>query len=176
VTALTVLSLCVLLAVLALVLDGGGLLAERRHAQATADAAALAASADLLANYNSNAGLDPSGTAAASALAEAAANGYSNDGVTSVVTVHLAPQNYQGGPNAGLPIPAGYVEVLVQYNASGSFSSTFRPGTVAVRARAVARGQLAPFPTAWSCSTSPPTGPSPAPSRPAWWSRRAPCG
>jgi Flp pilus assembly protein TadG len=145
VAPLTVLSLCVLVAVLALVLDGGGLLAERRHAQATADAAALAAAADLFTNYNTNAGLDPSGTAAASALAVAAANGYANDGTASVVTVNLAPQNYQGGPNAGSPIPAGYVEVLVQYNAAGTFSSTFQPGPVPVCARAVARGQLGPI-------------------------------
>jgi hypothetical protein len=145
VAPLTVLSLCVLVAVLALVLDGGGLLAERRHAQATADAAALAAAADLFTNYNTNAGLDPSGTAAASALALAAANGYANDGTTSVVTVNLAPQNDQGGPNAGSPIPAGYVEVLVQYNAAGTFSSTFQPGPVPVCARAVARGQVGPI-------------------------------
>ena len=34
------------------------LLVERRHAQATADAAALAAASDLYVNWNSNQGLD----------------------------------------------------------------------------------------------------------------------
>src|SRR6185437_10775075 len=83
VTPLTVLSLALLLGVIAVAVDGGSLMEERRHVQATADAGALAA---------------------------AAANGFSNDGVQSVVTVSVSPQNYQDGPNAGKALPAGYVE------------------------------------------------------------------
>ncbi len=47
VTAQIALSMGVLMGMLALLVDGGLLLAERRHAQATADAAALAAASDL---------------------------------------------------------------------------------------------------------------------------------
>jgi len=54
----------VLLAAAALALDGGALLTERRHAQETADAAALAAADDLFLNYPANNGVDSGGTAA----------------------------------------------------------------------------------------------------------------
>jgi Flp pilus assembly protein TadG len=141
---LAVLSLTLLVSMVALVVDGGCLMEERRHAQATADAAALAAAADLYTNYGTNGGADPKGTAAASAQATASANGFTNDGVQSVVTVNVSPQNYQGGPNAGSALPPGYVEVIVQYNASRTFSGVFGPGTVPVRARAVARGRWVP--------------------------------
>jgi hypothetical protein len=116
---------------------------ERRHVQAAADSAALAAAADLLANYSANKGADPSGTAASSAQSTAAANGFSNDGVNSIVTVSISPQKYQGGPKAGHAIPTGYAEVIIQYNAGRSFSGVFGSGTIPVRARAVARGEWA---------------------------------
>jgi Flp pilus assembly protein TadG len=141
VTPLVVLSLALLVGVVALVIDGGTLLEERRHVQGAADAAALAAAADLYANYAANQGTDPSSTASASALATAAANGFSNDGVTSVVTVNLSPQNYQSGPHAGTKLPAGYAEVIIQYNAARTFSNFFGSGALPVTARAVARGQ-----------------------------------
>ena len=63
VTAQVVMSMGVLMAILALVTDVGVLLVERRHAQATADAAALAAASDLYANWNSNQGSDSGHTA-----------------------------------------------------------------------------------------------------------------
>ena len=126
--------LTVILAVLAITLDGGSLLAERRHAQATADAAALAAACDLYANYWTNSGTDPAGTAAQSARTTAAANGYGNDGVTSVVTVNIPPQS---GDYVGM---AGYVEVIVQYQEPRSFSTIFAGGPIPVKARAVALG------------------------------------
>ena len=144
VTPLAVLCLAMLLAVVALVVDGGSLMEDRRHVQATADAAALAAADDLFANYITNQGTDPKGTAQTSALTTAAANGYTNDGVQSIVTVNISPSNYQGGPNAGNPLPPGYVEVLVQYNAARLFSGVFGTSAVPVRARAVARGQWGP--------------------------------
>ena len=147
VAPLTILSLVLLAGIVALVVDGGSLMEERRHAQATADAAALAATADLYTNYATNGGTDPKGAATASAQAIAAANGFSNDGVQSVVTVNVSPQNYQSGPNAGTAIPPGYVEVIVQYNAGRTFSGIFGSGAIPVRARAVARGQ-------WSSDTN----------------------
>lgn len=141
ISPLSVLCLALLLGIVALVVDGGTLMEDRRHVQAAADASALAAAADLFANYPANQGADPSGTAQASALSTAAANGFSNDGEQSIVTVNIAPANYQDGPNAGKPLPPGYAEVIVQSNASRLFSGVFRSGAIPVRARAVARGQ-----------------------------------
>ncbi len=120
VTAQVAMSMGVLMAVLALVTDGGILLVERRHAQATADAAALAAASDLYVNWNANQGLDPSGTANASALGVASANGYSNNGTTSTVTVTI-PQ-------------AGYAQVSVTYYVSRGFSGVFGSGAIPVSA------------------------------------------
>jgi hypothetical protein len=127
--------LTVLLGMAAIALDGGVLLTERRHAQAAADAAALAAACDLYKNYGTNGGLDnSSGTAKASALSTAASNGYANDGNSSVVTVNIPPTS---GDYIG---KAGYAEVIVQFNQTRSFSNIFGPGSIPVRARAVARG------------------------------------
>src|SRR5206468_8105748 len=87
---LAAVSLVVILAIAAIALDGGMLLSERRHAQAVADAAALAAAIDLQKNYSTNQGLDPSGTAKTSALTVAANNGYANDVTNSVVKIGRA--------------------------------------------------------------------------------------
>jgi hypothetical protein len=129
-----VLTLTALLSVTAISLDVGVLLAEKRHAQAVADAAALAGAIDLYTNYQANNGTDPNGNAKASALATAATNGYSNDGTTSIVTVNIPPKS---GNFAGV---AGYVEVIAQYNQPRGFSNVFGSGTIPVQARAVARG------------------------------------
>lgn len=140
VTPLTVLNLSLLIGVVALVVDAGTLLEARRHVQAAADAAALAGAADLYSNYPTNQGADLSGTAKASALATASANGFTNDGVHSTVTVNTSSGTYQGGPNTGKSIPAGYIEVSIQYNASHLFSGVLGSSTTPVCARAVARG------------------------------------
>src|SRR5205807_8502251 len=89
---------------------------------------------DLFQNSAVNGGSDPSGTAAASALATASANGYTNDGITSVVTVNIPPQT---GDYVG---KAGFAEVIVQYNLKRGFSAIWGNGTLAVTARAVASG------------------------------------
>src|SRR5215831_3228886 len=121
-------------AILALVVDGGMLLTERRRAQATADAAAMAAACTLYDNYPVDQGLGKVGNPSGSALAVASANGYTNDGVTSSVTVNIPPQS---GIYAGLP---SYVEVIVTYYQGRAFSSFLGTGTLPVMARAVARG------------------------------------
>jgi hypothetical protein len=139
-----VLSLSLLVGVVAVAVDGGTLMEHRRHVQATADAAALAAAADLYTHYGANKGADPSNTASDSAKAIAAANGFNNDGVNSVVTVSVSPQNYQDGPNKGKPLPPGHAEVIIQYNAGRMFSNVFGSGAIPVRARAVGRGRWAP--------------------------------
>ncbi len=114
VTAQVALSLSALMAMLAVVADGGLLLVERRHAQATADAAALAAAAS------------------ASAMGVASANGYTNDGTTSTVTVNNPPSSgiFQGNVN--------YFEVIVTWNQQRFFSGIFGSGAIPVSARAVA--------------------------------------
>jgi hypothetical protein len=134
VVVLVALSLTALVGVLAIAFDGGNLQTEKKHAQATADAAAMAAASILYENYPTYAGKDTPGTAQQAALDEASANGYTNDGTTSVVTVNIPPQS---GPYQNLD---GYVEVLVTYNQGRSFSQIFGSGAIPVRARAVARG------------------------------------
>jgi hypothetical protein len=142
VAPLVALSLIALVGVVAIVLDGGLLLMDRRQCQRAADGAALAAAAQLYTDYPAqypNPGLDPKGTAKASALAYAAANGYSNDGTSSVVTVNIPPTS---GDHAG---QAGYAEVIVQYNQPRGFSGLFGSAPVPVRARTVARGLQTPY-------------------------------
>jgi hypothetical protein len=135
VTAWLVVSLAVIIAIVAIGLDGGRMMEERRRVQAAADAAALAAAADLFANYGTNQGADPNQTAQQAALVSAAANGYSNDGTSSIVTVNIGPSSgfFQG--------QAGYVEVIVLSNLQGTFGAAIVPGPLAVKGRAVARGK-----------------------------------
>src|SRR5262245_22351435 len=71
-----------LVAILAIGLDGGLLMGERRRAQAAADASAYAAAGLLYKNYQTNRGLDPSNTSKNIAIAIASGNGYTNDGTT----------------------------------------------------------------------------------------------
>jgi Flp pilus assembly protein TadG len=149
-------SLTALLGAVAIVADGGILLAERRHAQATADAAALAAATDLYTNYNTNGGVDSSGTAATSALTTASSNGYSNvltsDGqggytpgsssVTVRVPVATTPAaTYFSGTDAGTRVPQGCAEVTVTYYQGRTFSNIFGSGSIPISTRAVARGR-----------------------------------
>jgi hypothetical protein len=132
-----------LVGLMALTLECGSLMAERRHAQAIADASAMAAACDLTYNFGFNAGLDPQGTARASALATASSSGYANDGVISTVTVNIPPLT---GDFAG---QAGYAEVLVLYNQQRGLSGIFGSGVLPVTARGVARGTWQPFSTAF---------------------------
>jgi hypothetical protein len=121
-----------ILAIVSLAMDGGRMFDERRHAQAAADAAALAAAVDLFNNYATNSGLDPSGTAVTAALASAAANSFANDGVKSIVKVNIPPKS---GDFSG---QSGYAEVIITSNLTSSFSSGLTGGKSPVKARAVA--------------------------------------
>jgi hypothetical protein len=127
-------SLIAISGIVAMALDGGLLLDNHRCVQAAADAAALAAADDLFSNYGANGGTDPSGTAKSSALSTAAANGFNNDGVTSVVTVNIPPTS------GNFVARTGYAEVIVQFNQSRNFSGIFGSGSLPVKARAVACG------------------------------------
>ena len=125
------LCLTVIVAIVAINLDGGRLLDERRVAQATADAAALAAAANLYENYWTDGGTDSTGAAQAAALRIAAANGFPDDSVT----VNIPPLS---GTFAG---QAGYAEVIVQTTLNATFGQCFTGSGLPVSARAVARGQ-----------------------------------
>lgn len=124
-----------LLAIMAISLDGGLLMGERRRAQAAADASAYAAAGSLYRNYQTNHGSDPSNTAKNLALAIASGNGYANDGTSSTVTVNIPPLSgsFQG--------QNGYAEVVVAYNAQKCFSAIWGSGTMPATARTVARGK-----------------------------------
>ncbi len=157
VALLVAVCLIALVAVLAIAVDGGGLLEEYRHAQAVADSAALAAAADLYQNYQSGQGQEASssGTAHQSALTTASANGYTNDKSTSWVEVRVSPQAPQVSSSTIVDssgnLKPGYVEVIVRYNQPRGFSSVFSyfnaaaSGPLRVTARSVARGQWTTF-------------------------------
>ncbi|HET6879334.1 MAG TPA: pilus assembly protein TadG-related protein [Pirellulales bacterium] len=130
--------LIAIVGVVALAIDGGVLFDKRRSVQAAADAAALAAADDLFKNYNTNQGVDKNGTAKASALSTAKANGFDNGGTTNTVTVNIPPAS---GFAAGQTC---YAEVIIQFNQQRSFSAIFGAGTVPVQARAVAYGHPSP--------------------------------
>lgn len=125
----------VLLAIMALNMDGGATFDERRHAQTAADAAALAAGGELYTNYWTSKGKDASGSARAAALEVAAANGYPS----SAVTVLIPPESgtYKGQP--------GHAEVRIDTTAATTYARTFTGGEVRVGARAVARGEPLKF-------------------------------
>jgi hypothetical protein len=135
-----------ILAVIALSLDGGLLLDKRRQAQATADAAALAAASELYRTAFTNGGLDngplpnktgpAAGDIAAFAREVARVNGFEDgqNGVT--VEVHIPPVT---GPFTG---QAGHVEVKITTPQRRHFSRVFGPSDeIPVGARAVARGR-----------------------------------
>src|SRR5439155_7212357 len=112
---------------------------------AVADAAALSAASDLYLGNSAT-------TAQQSALTTAAANGYTNDGVSSVITPNLTDDS--GNPVHGVWSPPisgdhvgdpNYVEVVVQWNQARGFSSIFGSGAIPVRARSVAMVALKPY-------------------------------
>ena len=134
VAVLTAASLIALVGITAIAVDGGLLLDDYGRVQSAADTAALAAAADLYANYLTGNGLDPNHTASQSATDNAAANGFTNDGVTSIVEVHMPPSK---GPFKGMP---SYAEVIITYYQKRGFSNIFGDGDMPVQARAVAQG------------------------------------
>jgi Flp pilus assembly protein TadG len=140
-TVLVMFTICLIaiMGLLALVIDGGLLQAERIRVQAAADAAALAGASQLYQNYRTNNGKDTGGGAKTGALAIAADNGYANDGTNSTVVVNIPPAS---GTYAGV---AGYVEVIITSNQNRCFSNIWSSATVAVCSRSVARGAWVPF-------------------------------
>jgi hypothetical protein len=134
VAALTALCLVGMMGFAALALDAALLHNDRRAAQSAADAAAMGAASSLFANYRTNGGTDPSGSAAKEAQSAALANGYNNDGTTNTVVVNIPPQS---GDHIG---QAGYAEVIITQYQQRAFSSIWGSDPLPVTARAVARG------------------------------------
>ena len=142
---LVAICLALVLCFVALAIDGGSMLERRRQAQAAADASAMAAAESLFRKYPADKGLDDgNGSAVIAAKAIAAANGFSNDGTQSTVTVRTSPQTYTAGPYKDQALPKGYVEVTVKYNQPRYFSAIMGTGNLPVTARAVARGSWEP--------------------------------
>lgn len=134
VLVLVAICLVAIMSVAALSLDGGRMLTERRQVQAAADAAADAAALEA---YSALSAEDQSTTDAlirAKALEIAAANGYANDGVHSIVQINAPPKS---GQYVGR---RGFVEVEVESRLARSFSGILASGRMTVRGRAVAAG------------------------------------
>ncbi len=138
VAVLVAICLVVLVMFVAIVVDGGLIQDRRRHLQAATDAAAMAAAAQLFMQDPLTNGLDPQQQARDSARAIAAANGYTNDGTTSIVTVNIPPTS---GPFNG---QRNYAEVSIEYRQTRYFSGVFGSGHLPILARAVSRGKWAP--------------------------------
>jgi hypothetical protein len=131
-------SLMVIVAIAALSIDGGRMLAERRQVQGAADAAALAGAIELFeqtyATDKSQRAYDPQ--AAALSLAEANGYGVTADGCE--VSVQIPPTS---GEYAGR---AGYVEVTIRSWKGRTFSKLFGGSLFSVSGRAVAAGTQEP--------------------------------
>jgi len=130
--------LVVIIGIVAIGMDGGRMLDKRRHAQATADAAALAGAASVFQidiNQYGKASGKKANAAQTAGLAQAAANGFNNDGITSTVAVNYPPGS---GAFAG---QNDFVEAIVQYNLPKSFGGIFTNNNLPVSARAVAVGR-----------------------------------
>jgi Flp pilus assembly protein TadG len=152
------LMITVLVGVSAIAIDGGVIMDNVQKLQAAADASALAAAEELFRKWQTDAGWDGSGSAKNAAVALAAYNGYTNDGVNSIITPNAFTTGQsgqgQGTGNVtavehGVFIPpvtgdhvgkAGYVEVVIQYNQKRNFSSIYGTQKIPQRARAVAEG------------------------------------
>src|SRR5262245_6852257 len=145
VAVLVALCLVILLGIAALALDGGLMYDRRREATTVAEAAAEAAAYHMFSAINeaSESGKPVSTAALEHAAVEfgrqiAAENGFPNDGVRSTVIVQTPPTS---GQFAG---QRGYVEAIVRFHHSRTFSSIFGRDTLTVSGRAVACGTYIP--------------------------------
>jgi Flp pilus assembly protein TadG len=143
VAAQVALCLAVLLGVAALAIDCALLMAERRHAQAAADAAALAAAVDLIRTPGNSSNT----VAAVGAARQTASNvgsinyGYSDSSKTPnlTVTTNIPPTSGAFTDSSKYP---NHVEVIVEWNQPRGFSAIWGSAPTPVRARAVARPDI----------------------------------
>jgi hypothetical protein len=133
------LMLTVLLGVAALAVDVGIWMAERRHAQETADAAALAGALDLVSSFPD----------VATAKSTASTVGTANYTSTTHLTVTIkgpgdTPLQVSPSPetcwyvDGNGKLKTGYMEATVEWDQPRYFSGLFGSGNVPVKARAVA--------------------------------------
>lgn len=141
VVVLVAIGLVPLLGIMAIALEGGYLMTERRRVQATSDAAVLAAADMLYRNYVAYKGLDLNNEARQAARTLARDSGYTNDGINSTVTVNIPPLsgNFIAKP--------GYAEVIVESRVERGFSKLWGSDRIPVRSRAVALGKWDSFNT-----------------------------
>jgi len=143
VTVLVAITLTGILGVVAIALDGGLMLDNRRRVQAAADAAALAAASDLFANYASNVGYDnATSTAESGVVSDSSGPAALSAKSTALANVPNATVTVNIPPLSGTHQSAGYAEVYVQYNQTRGFSAIFGSATVPVIGRAVACGSV----------------------------------
>jgi hypothetical protein len=149
VAPLVALLMVVLCVCISIVLEEGMMLSESRHAQAVADASAMAGACVLFSNVRTDAipGIDSGSVTAA--LQMAADNGYLNDASGSNpnanTTSVVANNPPLSGPHTGV---ASYIEVIVTYNQGRYFSwvlsmwpiNATLSNTMPITARAVAQG------------------------------------
>ncbi|WP_165068987.1 pilus assembly protein TadG-related protein [Paludisphaera rhizosphaerae] len=123
-------SLIPIIGVTAMIIDGGLLMVERRRTQAAADAASFAAVCTYDKVAKGGSGRDPWTAASNAAVSYASANGYSNDGAHSTVTMAqlTVPPTRYGTADLTL-------QVSVFSHQSRLFSSILGSGTVNVAAR-----------------------------------------
>jgi hypothetical protein len=147
--ALLMVALCVCISI---VLEEGMMLSESRHAQSTADAAAMAGACILYQNYKTTQGIDPASVTQAQLIASF--NGYANDAIPASPNPDTTTVNAYNPPISGPFLgKAGYVEVTVQYNQGRYFSwvlsmwpiNATLSNTMPITARAVAEGMWTPF-------------------------------
>jgi len=119
-------ALVVLLGLTGLVIDGGNVFLDRRKAQNAADSAALAAA---LARIRGGQGMTNT------ALASAAQNGYTNDGTSNTVTVHVPPIS---GPNKD---DIEYIQVVIVSHVRTHIASVFGWKEFVNEVQAVARSK-----------------------------------
>jgi hypothetical protein len=136
-----------LMGVAALALDGGLLMFAQQHAQAAADAAALAAAVDLSTDsspYTTTLGTSGAGTIVGKAnyTTYTSSSNLTADITHLTVTPHIPPTSGTWN-NITSDAHGSYVEVIVQQDQPRYFSAIFGSGNVPVKARAVARWQLA---------------------------------
>jgi hypothetical protein len=140
--ALLMVAMCV---VISIVLEGGLMMSESRHAQAVADASAMAGACVLFQNYNTTQGVDPASVLAAYDIAND--NGY--DGLGDPNTANSTQVVAFNPPSSGLfKGQANYIEVFTTFYQGRYFSwvLTLWPinatlqNTMPINARAVAEG------------------------------------
>ncbi|MCF6277178.1 MAG: pilus assembly protein TadG-related protein [Anaerolineales bacterium] len=116
-----------LVGITALAVDGGAVFVDKRHAQSAADAAAFAAAlAKIKGNDTYNAG-----------YIMATNNGYDNDGLSNVVSIHNPPisGSYTGNDE--------YIQVIITSNVNTSFAPVVGVEEITNSVEAVARAKPA---------------------------------